>query len=189
MGVEWNRMGKTIKGFAKNYTVVDNFLDEESFNTLKNSIIGNGDYPWYVYDSVANSRQDTKHFKPEVENNFWSWYAIHLVHSVVPQSSSFDYIFQLFKPKMDIKALIRIKVNYYPYTSEVKEHSKHFDFNYKHKGAVFSLNTCNGFTRMSNGDKVESVANRMVFFDPSELHNSTTTSNDKGRYNINFNYF
>jgi hypothetical protein len=182
-------MGKTMKGFAKNYTVVDNFLDEESFNTLKNSIIGNGDYPWYVYDSVANSRQDTKNFKPDVENNLWSWYAIHLVHSIVPQSSSFDYIFQLFKPKMDIKALIRIKVNYYPYTSEIKEHAKHIDFDYRHKGAVFSLNTCNGFTRMSNGDKVQSVANRMVFFDPSELHNSTTTSNDKGRYNINFNYF
>ena len=188
MGVEWNRMGKTMKGFAKNYTVVDNFLDEESFNTLKNSIIGNGDYPWYVYDSVANGRQDPK-IKTEIEDNLWSWYAIHLVHSIVPQSSSFDYIFQLFKPRMDIKALIRIKVNYYPYTSEIKEHAKHIDFDYRHKGAVFSLNTCNGFTRMSNGDKVQSVANRMVFFDPSELHNSTTTSNAKGRYNINFNYF
>jgi len=183
-------MGEIVKkGFAKNYTVVDNFLDQESFTALRNSIVGNREYPWYVCSSVANVPEDIKGFKPEYENNFWSWYAIHLVYATVPQSSSFDYVFQLFRPLMDIKALIRIKVNYYPYTSEIKEHAKHIDYDYRHKGAVFSLNTCDGFTRMSNGDKVDSVANRMVFFDPSEYHNSSTTSNDKGRYNINFNYF
>jgi hypothetical protein len=172
-------MGEIVKkGFAKNYTVIDNFLDQESFTALRNSIVGNREYPWYVCSSVANVPEDIKGFKPEYENNFWSWYAIHLVYATVPQSSSFDYVFQLFRPLMDIKSLIRIK-----------EHAKHIDYDYRHKGAVFSLNTCDGFTRMSNGDKVDSVANRMVFFDPSEYHNSSTTSNDKGRYNINFNYF
>ena len=42
---------------------------------------------------------------------------------------------------------------------------------------------------MHNGTKIDSVANRMVFFDGSQLHNSSTTSNAKERYNINFNFY
>ena len=188
LGVEWFGMGENMK--KKDYTVIDSFLDEESFNELRNTIVGNKEYPWYFCNTVAaDSPLDVENFNPEIENNLWCHYAIHMVHFTVPLSSSFDYIFQLFKPRLDIKSLIRIKTNYYPYTSEVKEHPKHKDFDYEHKGAVFSLNTCDGFTRMSNGDKVESIANRMILFDPSKPHNSTTTSNDKGRYNINFNYF
>ena len=88
----------------------------------------------------------------------------------------------------EIKALIRIKINFYPYTKVVEEHAQHRDYLYSHKGAILSLNTCDGFTRMPNGDKIDSVENRIVFFDPVEYHNSSTTSNQKGRYNINFNW-
>ena len=32
-------------------------------------------------------------------------------------------------------------------------------------GAIFSLNTCDGYTKFKDGTKVESVANRIVIFD------------------------
>jgi hypothetical protein len=174
-----------------NYKVVDNFLKEEDFTNLQNLIIGDGnnlDFDWKIITDVALANWD-KNYDKEVNSQLWNWYAVHPVYNTLPLSPHFDYIVNFFRGKWDLKSLIRIKVNFYPHTSEVKEHAQHYDYDFSHRGALFSLNTCDGFTRMSNGDKVDSVANRMIFFDASELHNSSTTSNQKGRYNINFNYF
>ena len=88
---------------------------------------------------------------------------------------------------MDIKRLIRIKLNLYTRTDYLVHHDDHIDFPHSHKGAVFSLNTCDGFT-VIDGDEISSVANRMVFFDPSILHHSTNCTNKPYRMNINFNY-
>jgi len=65
----------------------------------------------------------------------------------------------------------------------------HQDYEWEHKGALLSLNTCDGYTRFETGEKIDSVANRIIFFDPSIRHTSTNTTNDKRRININFNYF
>ena len=175
-----------------NYKVIDNFLGEDEFKYLQNLIISNDgdlrDFPWKITTDVA-SGTNNKDYNLEIEKQLWNWYAIHPIYNTLPESPYYDDIFNIFKDKWHLKSLIRIKVNFYPYTHEIKEHAKHQDYDFSHHGAVFSLNTCDGFTRMSNGDKVDSVANRIVFFDPSEYHNSSTTSNQKGRYNINFNYF
>ena len=109
-----------------------------------------------------------------------------------PRSQICGEICRLFTPKFEqfvnFRTMIRIKINAYPYTNVVKEHKKHIDYSYEHIGAVFSLNTCDGYTKFSDGTKVESVANRIVFFDASKHHQSSTTSNAKLRYNINFNF-
>lgn len=173
------------------YKIIDNFLEEKDFEELKNLILGSKDntnFSWNIITEVANVCNHND-YDQKIEEQFWNWYAIHPVYYTVPLSPHFDYIMSLFYNKLDIKSLIRIKVNFYPYTSKVEEHASHQDYEFTHFGSVFSLNTCDGFTRMNNGDKVNSVANRMVFFDPSEYHNSSTTSNQKGRYNINFNWF
>jgi len=82
---------------------------------------------------------------------------------------------------------MRIRVNFYPYTNRIKEHSPHIDYKFSHNAAIYCLNTCDGFTRIGK-EKVGSISNRMYFFDGSVEHNSSTTSNDCGRYNINFNF-
>ena len=89
-------------------------------------------------------------------------------------------------------ALIRVKVNYYNSTPEVVEHCKHYDYPampLPHKGAILYLNTNDGFTRLEDGTKIESIENRLLVFDASKMHNSTTTTSFEGRYNINVNYF
>ena len=174
------------------YEVIDNFLEQESLETLQSIILGSTDsnFYWSIITEVAANANNEKYYNAEIENKLWNWYGIHTIYNnTVPRSPYFDDIINIFRNKWELKSLIRIKVNFYPYTSEVKEHGRHIDYDFEHKAAVFSLNTCNGFTRMSNGDKVDSVANRIVFFDGSEYHNSSTTSDQKGRYNINFNYF
>ena len=82
-----------------------------------------------------------------------------------------------------------MKINAYPYTEEVHEHNNHIDYSFKHNAAIFSLNTCDGYTKLKNGKKIESVENRLLKFDPSIEHCSTTTTNDLARFNININYF
>ena len=110
----------------------------------------------------------------------------------VIQSRYYDHFAGIFLPKIkqvcEIKSLIRIKTNFYPRTTEMFEHGRHVDYEFENKGALLSLNTCDGFTRLEDGTKVESIENRILFFDPGQKHNSSTTTNERGRFNINFNY-
>ena len=169
--------------------VIDNFLSENDFQMLVNNTINRNDggqIPLRVVSNVEN-------WKKEETEDYWSWYMINMVYTRdSPQNEICGKIYEMFVPKFkqfaNFKTLIRIKINAYPYTNVVKEHKKHIDFEYKHIGAVFSLNTCDGYTKFADGTKVESIANRIVFFDASKKHQSTTTSNAKLRYNINFNF-
>ena len=86
---------------------------------------------------------------------------------------------------------MRVKGNWFPPTSVAYDHIPHKDYAEELgeiKGAILSLNTCDGWTRLEDKTKVDSVANRLLLFNSSELHNSSTTTNPKGRFNINFNY-
>ena len=83
---------------------------------------------------------------------------------------------------------IYIIFNLYPNTEKVYEHEMHQDFDFSHKTAIFSINTCDGYTKLEDGTKIDSVANRILLFDASKEHCSTTTTNVSTRINININY-
>ena len=168
--------------------IIDNFLDVSEFSTLINNTIGRSDGHQTEFRVVSN----VENFGVR-EEDYWSWYMVHMIYCHdMPQNEIYPNICNLFIPRFqhiaNFKTMIRIKMNAFPYTNVVKEHERHVDFSYEHIGAVFSLNTCDGYTKFSDGTKVESVANRIVFFDASKFHHSTTTSNAKLRYNINFNF-
>ena len=167
--------------------IIDNFLTDNDFNLLVSNTIGRNDGHQVQFRVVSN----VENFGAIEEN--WSWYMINMLYSMdTPQNEICGKIYEMFVPKFkelaNFKTMIRIKINAYPYTNVVKEHKKHIDFDYFNIGAVFSLNTCDGYTKFADGTKVESIANRIVFFDASKKHQSTTTSNAKLRYNINFNF-
>ena len=90
--------------------------------------------------------------------------------------------------KLEVDHLLRIKANLYPSSETLQEHIMHVDFDYSHCTALFSLNTCDGYTKLKDGTKINSVANRVLLFDASEEHCSTTTTNVSARINININY-
>ena len=187
--------------------VIDNFLSQSEFEIICKNTIEREDLQFTFVSDVENVGSGS--------DDYWSWYLIHMVYSKTaspksflmdvagfqevessplaePQSEIYTNICDKFVPRFkqvaNFRNLIRIKINAYPYTNIVKEHKDHIDSDFKHTGAVFSLNTCDGFTKFYDGTKVESVANRIVFFDASKFHHSTTTSNAKLRYNINFNF-
>ncbi len=173
------------------YQVIDNFLKYRDFEQLKNSIIDNNEFSWFMNNQVTSS-EDVEETLSYQEKN-WNWYFTHTFYLQIPYSTYFNQISDVFAKEFDkldtFKTWIRIKANLYPHTEEVKEHQKHHDYPFAHKAAVFSLNTCNGFTRMPDGTKIDSVENRIIIFDGNEYHNSSTTSDSKQRVNINFNWF
>ena len=55
-------------------------------------------------------------------------------------------------------------------------------------GAIFYVNTNDGLTVLDNEVEIDSVSNRLLVFDGSTMHHSTTCTNQKRRVNINFNF-
>ncbi len=169
--------------------VVDNFLDDEWFKVMQNNIVWNNDFPLFFTGNVENGYgvDDPAAGEP------WQYYMTHMLYNDnVPKGNLFytisSSIFPLFSVDYNMKSLLRVKVNCYPSTAEIKEHRPHVDYKFKHTAAILSLNTCNGFTRLADGTKIDSVENRLLLFDGSIEHNSSTTTDAKGRYNINFNF-
>ena len=171
----------------KPYTV-DNFLSEEDFKSITDVVEG-PDINWHYSYSVADGSQEED-----------DMYFIHLLYMGLaempkdgimpppPKNSDYYHLFEpLFKKLPDFKLLMRVKINLYGRTPEIVHHPDHIDMKQEHKGAVFSLNTCNGGT-VIDGQKFDSVANRILFFNPTHPHHSTSTTNVKRRLNVNINY-
>ena len=54
---------------------------------------------------------------------------------------------------------------------------------------ILYFNANDGVTVLEDGTEVESVPNRILLFDSSRPHHSTTCTNANRRVNLNFNYF
>ena len=163
------------------YTIKDNYLDKEDYDKINNMISGR-EFPWYFSDTVIHSDD-----KPNI--NCFFWYHIFFRERGGGATTPFFKILIPILKKLEIKALIRIKANLYSNQGKIIEHGNHVDYPFKHKSALFFLNTCNGFTTLGDNTKIMSVANRMLFFDASIPHHSSTCTDTKVRININFNYF
>ena len=173
------------------YKVIDNFLDEEYFDSLVTFFIEDGEIQgqpqgplWYFNPHIV-SRPGHKNYTAKKDKLF---YLAHLLYGrQTPLSPYYDKTIPLLK-KLEAVCLIRIKVNLYPSTEILHEHAAHADFDFPHSGAILSLNTCDGYTKLEDGTKINSVANRILLFDASKHHCSTTTTNVPARINININY-
>ena len=169
------------------YEVIDNFFPQDVLNEF-NSLLMPDEFIenptqhvyWCYTPSVATRKiEDWRLF-----------YLTHTVYDYTICSPFYDKLMTIPTIKrLDFKALIRIKINMFPNTETLKEHGMHVDYKFPHKGALFSINTCDGYTKLEDGTKIDSVANRMLLFDASKPHTSTTTTNQTVRVNINFNYF
>lgn len=161
------------------YKVVDNFLPKKNFTTIKNLIFGSN-FNWFY-------RSDVNFNKIESPNMLF--YFNHLFYKTVPYSEAFSIINENLLSFMEIKALIRVKANMYPNQRLKIENGFHTDYNFSHKGAILYLNTNNGRTILNDKIKIDSIENRILFFDPSIPHDSENCTDQKVRVNININYF
>jgi hypothetical protein len=161
------------------YKIVDNFFDENYFRQLQDNIIHNvhEPFPWHFVEHINSNHTD----------NDTECYFEHLAYLHEPRSNLY-YLLQELYQYFEIKSLIRIKANCYPSKENLVTHAPHSDLDFEHRGAIIYLNTNNGFTILEDGTKIESVANRVLFFDASREHSSTNCTDAKARFNINVNY-
>lgn len=159
--------------------VVDNFLDKEYFDHLKNCVFST-QFPWVFCQEVANlGEMNDDHF----------FFTHRLYDRFEPQSSFVKEIDHLLVKHLEIKSMIRARVNLYPNIGRLVEHDLHEDYKYPHKTAVLYFNTCDGYTGFEDGTKVDSVENRVVLFDGSTPHRSTTCTDQKVRIVLSVSYF
>lgn len=162
-----------------NYKIIDDALPQEEFDFIKNNIL-NSNFPWNLTTIVTNEK--------EVLPTHASFYFTHMFwdgFNIEPQSQMFAPLLNL----MNSHSVMRIKANCYPSTPEKITHDNHYDYPFSHKGAIFYLNTNNGMTILEDKVGVESIENRLLLFDSSKMHTSTTCTDTKCRINVNFNYF
>ena len=160
------------------HEVIDNFLDKDYFEELK-KIVMDVDMPWF-WSLTASPAPAQRYFQHT------------LFDQACPATVCSQYYEQFsrgFWVKLKMKALLRMKLNLYSKTDTIQVHNRHRDYTYDHKGCLFSFNTCDGFTTLEDGTKIESVENRALLFNPSTYHSSSSTTNDDIRLNMNINYF
>ena len=158
-----------------NYKVIDNFLDEKYFDSLVSLL---EEIPWFFQKDIA--------YDNVAEDKIFLLYHMFYAQNT-PTGTLYEKLIPLLE-KLRAEVLVRIKANLYPNTEKIHEHPMHVDFEFPNTSALLSLNTCDGYTKLKDGTKIDSVANRILLFDPSEEHCSTTTTNDFARFNININY-
>jgi hypothetical protein len=170
------------------YEIIDNALNTNDFGRLENAMLGN-DFPWYFESDIVGLGKALVPITEDQKNFNFFWGHQVFIENEIRTSSEFWNIIQPILNVLKSDALIRVKVNAYNKTSRIVHHADHIDWNFKHKGALFYLNDNDGVTVLNDGTEVESVANRILLFDSSKPHHSTTCTNEDRRININFNYF
>lgn len=161
------------------FKVVDWFFDEDYFKVLKETIM-NKKFPWYYQETVNDQHSS--------DDGDMQYYFEHVLYRNGPNSPFYDLIDPLWD-KLNIKSLMRVKANCYPGSQQLITHPAHQDFTFKHTGAIIYLNTNDGKTILKDGTEIDSIENRVLFFDASEFHSSTNCTDKKARFNININYF
>ncbi len=170
--------------------VIDNWLEPEDFELIK-EIFTNTDTVWYLTPGISDA-DSTNGIKNPLNNYSFN----HVVYmNMRPTSTAFDRIYKILETKLkhddgfQFKTILRIKCNLYPRTETIQEHPFHVDnSSFPMRGALLYLNTNDGYTGFFDGSEVDSIENRVVYFDATQRHFSTNCTNAQFRLTLNINY-
>ena len=157
--------------------VIDNFIDEEEFNKLS-EFMSSKHMDWYSAEGVNYPGDGHMQFSHVMYENNVAGEKIALVSAILDKLKPFF--------------IMRIKANLVLKTEEHVVHGMHLDYpeelDLEWLTGIYYVNTNNGYTLFENGEKVNSVANRMVIFNGKEKHSSVTQTDTLRRFVINFNF-
>ena len=176
--------------------IIDNALDPKEFKDIQQALLSNT-FPWSWNDSIVNSIPSLRELKGLEYHEFGA--------QIIKARDEDNYYFTngltsetlnnwpFFQPLLRLviqegSKLIRVKANLYLRTDEIEHHDNHIDYDFENTAAILYINTNNGLTVLEDGTECESVANRLLLFDASKPHHSTTCTDEKRRININVNY-
>ncbi len=161
----------------------DNILADADLAHLQQSLLGN-DFPWFYFPyKVGNNYSD-------YEGNEFDFQFQHIFYNNYSAQSRYIDVLQPLINFLNPSALVRIKANLTTRTQDIIKYPMHVDFeNFNGETAIFYVNSNNGFTEFESGEIIESTANTMIIFPADMRHTGTTSSNEKVRCVINFNYY
>lgn len=163
------------------YKIIDNCLDQQSFSVLNNTLLG-ADFPWYLNSS--------KVFKNSVVPEKYNFQFTHTFYHNYAGSSDWLKVITPLIAVINPAAIVRIKANLTTVTPSIVTYDLHVDEpSFVGKTAVYYVNTNNGYTEFADGQRIESVENRLVVFDSNTLHAGTSCTDKKVRCVLNLNYF
>jgi len=161
--------------------VIDDFLPSYEFEKLQSFLMGE-DFDWYYNDGVVFEGDGLYQFI----HIFYRWEPSPTGLLWTP-TSSFGCI-EPYLSSFNMKKIYRIKANLNPRSVSNLKAGYHIDNVPCSTTAILYMNTCNGWTEFKKGDKVKSVANRVVIFDSTLEHSGVSCTNENRRVVINFNY-
>ena len=165
--------------------ILDNLLSEDDFKPIQSYFLNK--LPWTYLDHIVGNTGVE-------EENEDCYQFVHTFFSAKDpylerKTSEHSHIIKPILFKLAPWLVLRVKGNLRPFTPEHVHSALHVDL--KDVGqltAIYYLNTCNGYTMFKDGTKVESVENRVLIFDGSELHCGASCTDEKARFVLNINY-
>ena len=162
------------------YEVIDNFLDKEYFDTIKNTLTSL-DMNWFYRDNMTS---DDEHGMCYFTHNFFSKNTI---------GSPFFNLLEPLLYKLKISSLLQVRANMTISKKDSYESSWHVDYpDGDSKTAILYLTTCNAKTMIDVEKEIieiDSVENRILIFDTAISHKMISATDAKRRIIINLNYF
>lgn len=165
--------------------IIDNYLNDEEFNFVYNTI-NDKQFLW-EWRKVANS--NSKNYGEDFQfMHFFIEYGkpFYINASQIPTIITQKYAVKQNK-SFDIN---RAKANLFIKTSEVpKQLGFHKDITNSdnYLTIIFYLEDSDGYTEFKNGNKIDSVKNRAAIFPAHEEHQTVTQTSTLFRTNINVN--
>tara|TARA_R100001224_G_scaffold60983_1_gene36379 strand:- start:14 stop:490 length:477 start_codon:yes stop_codon:yes gene_type:complete len=155
------------------FKVKNNFFKKNEFIKMK-YIITHPNFNWFLQTPVVDK-----------DNCIYFSHIFFNDNKIL--SPFYKDIIMPFVDKLKIKKLLRSKLNLYPKTHKQIIHGFHTDRKDKHNVILFYFNTNNGQTLFKN-KKINSKENKIVVFDGSLEHSSTTCTDQNYRITLNINY-
>ena len=158
--------------------IIDDFLPKKEFEYLEEIVLSTY-FPWnYI------GRQSYE----ETDDSFQFQHTFYRGGEYPLKSDYYDLIKPILrKLKVDEKKLHRIKAILTTKTPTHRFSGYHIDYP-DMTTVAFYVNSNNGYTEFQKGGKIESVANRAAIFDSNIVHGGHTSTDQKTRVLINFNY-
>lgn len=163
------------------YEVIDNFLDKEYFDTIKNTLTSL-DMNWFYRDNMTS--KDDEHGMCYFTHNFF-------INNHV--CSPYFNLLESLLYKLKVFSLLQARTNMSISKEDRYESSWHVDYpDGDSKTAILYMTTCNAKTMIEVEKEIigiDSVENRILIFDTDISHKMISATDAKRRIIINLNYF
>ena len=163
--------------------IMDNFLKDIHLTQL-DKLIDNPAFAWYLQKEQVKGADDG------------CWLSHIIYDHDAPTSHLYDPVSEMFRGYLKYVSLCRIRANLLLRQENPSISVFHTDFQddinildeTKITTAIFYLNTNNGATGFKDGDRIDSVRNRLIMFPTNTLHRVIGQTDVSYRIVFNFNF-